>query len=164
MFHQICLLPEDKPLLWFIWRDLCCENQPHVYEWQVLPFGTSSPCCASFALQQHARNHQHSHPEVLQSVQRSFYVDNCLERFTTISAAIQRVNQLQMTSVSSSEVKGITFCGFATMEPNSNIPDAIQYSLWLSYQTHLLIIYLILFYQSQCTTSSLVTEMQRSCC
>lgn len=97
MFHQIRLLPEDKPLLRFIWRDMRCEDPPDVYEWQVLPFGTtSSPCCAIFALQQHARNHQDTHPEVLQSVQQSFYVDNCLESFPTISTAKQRVDQLRI--------------------------------------------------------------------
>ncbi|XP_014876949.1 uncharacterized protein LOC106939156 [Poecilia latipinna] len=96
MFHQIHLLPEDRSLLRFIWRDLHCEDPPEVYEWQVLPFGTtSSPCCAIFALQQHARNHQDNQPEVLQSVQQSFYVDNCLESFPTISTARERVDQLR---------------------------------------------------------------------
>ncbi|KAK0139824.1 hypothetical protein N1851_023266 [Merluccius polli] len=95
MFHQIRLLPDDRSLLRLIWRDLRCEEPPDVYEWQVLPFGTtSSPCCAIFALQQHARDHQDSHPEVIQSVQQSFYVDNCLESFPTISAAKHRVDQL----------------------------------------------------------------------
>lgn len=96
MFHQVRLLPEDRPLLRFIWRDLRCEDPPDVYEWQVLPFGTTcSPCCAIFALQQHARNHQESYPDVLQSVLQGFYVDNCLESFPTIHAAKQRVNQLR---------------------------------------------------------------------
>ncbi|KAJ8357474.1 hypothetical protein SKAU_G00202680 [Synaphobranchus kaupii] len=96
MFHQVRLLPEDRSLLCFIWRDLHCEDPPDVYEWQVLPFGTtSSPCCAIFALQQHARNHQDDYPDTLQSVQHSFYVDNCLESFPTIPAATQRVNQLR---------------------------------------------------------------------
>ncbi|KAI2646464.1 Gag-Pro-Pol polyprotein [Labeo rohita] len=54
MFHQIRLLPEDRPLLRFLWRDLDMEVKPRVYEWQVLPFGTtSSPCCAVFAMQKH---------------------------------------------------------------------------------------------------------------
>ncbi|XP_057679968.1 uncharacterized protein LOC130908509 isoform X2 [Corythoichthys intestinalis] len=96
MFHQVRLLPEDTPLLRFIWRDMDCENPPDVYEWQVLPFGTtSSPCCAIFALQQHARNYEESHPEILRSVQQSFYVDNCLESFPTIAAAKLRVDQLR---------------------------------------------------------------------
>lgn len=96
MFHEVRLLPEDRLLLRFIWRDMRCEDPPEVYEWQVLPFGTtSSPCCAIFALKQHARNHQDSHPEVLQSVHQSFYVDNCLESFPTISTAKQRVDRLR---------------------------------------------------------------------
>lgn len=65
MFHQVRLLPEDRPLLSFIWRDLRCENCPDVYEWQVFPFGTtSSPCCAIF--------NQESYPGALQVVQQSF--------------------------------------------------------------------------------------------
>ncbi len=52
MFHQVRLLPEDKPLLRFLWRDLNVQDIPSVYDWQVLPFGTTcSPCCAVFALQ-----------------------------------------------------------------------------------------------------------------
>lgn len=42
MFHQVRLLPEDRSLLRFIWRDMHSENPPDVYEWQVLPFGTTS--------------------------------------------------------------------------------------------------------------------------
>lgn len=58
MFHQIRLLPEDRPLLQFLWRDLKTKEPPNVYEWQVLPFGTTySPCCAIFALQKHVPDH-----------------------------------------------------------------------------------------------------------
>lgn len=96
MFHQVRLLPEDRPLLRFIWRDLRCEDPPDVYEWQVLPFGTtSSPCCAIFALQRHARNYQDSFPDIPRSVEQSFYVDNCLESLPTIPAAKRRVDQLR---------------------------------------------------------------------
>lgn len=56
MFHQIRLLPKDRPLLRFIWRNMKRDDQPTIYEWQVLPFGTTcSPCCATFALQKHVR-------------------------------------------------------------------------------------------------------------
>lgn len=51
MFHQVRLLPEDQPLLRFLWRDGVKERNPDVYEWRVLPFGTTcSPCCATYAL------------------------------------------------------------------------------------------------------------------
>ncbi|CAM4718193.1 unnamed protein product [Leuciscus chuanchicus] len=54
MFHQVRLLDRDKPLLRFLWRDLKTDKQPSVYQWEVLPFGTTcSPCCAIFALQKH---------------------------------------------------------------------------------------------------------------
>ncbi len=96
MFHQVCLLPEDRPLLRFIWRDLHCENCPDVYEWQVLPFGTtSSRCCAIFAVQQHARNNQESYSGSLQVVQQSFYVDNYLASFPTTSEAKLTVDKLR---------------------------------------------------------------------
>lgn len=32
MFHQIHLLPEDKPLLRFLWRNMQRENPVNVYE------------------------------------------------------------------------------------------------------------------------------------
>ena len=50
MFHQVRLLPRDKPLLRFLWRDLDSSSPPTVYEWQVIPFGTTaSPRCAIYA-------------------------------------------------------------------------------------------------------------------
>ncbi len=88
MFHQVRLLPKDRPFLHFIWRALHSENPPNIYEWQVLPFGTtSSPCCAIFALQHHAHNSKTKYPGLLQIVHQSFYVDNCLTSFPTASAA-----------------------------------------------------------------------------
>lgn len=52
MFHQVRLLTEDKPLLRYLWRDMKVDHPPDVYQWQVLPFGTTcSPCCATYALQ-----------------------------------------------------------------------------------------------------------------
>ncbi|XP_051246563.1 uncharacterized protein LOC127357957 [Dicentrarchus labrax] len=58
MFHQVRLLPEDRPLLRFLWRDLKVDEPPRVFEWQVLPFGTTcSPCCATYALQRHVTDH-----------------------------------------------------------------------------------------------------------
>ncbi len=39
MFHQIRLLPEDKPLLRFLWRNMQRETPVSVYEWQVCRLG-----------------------------------------------------------------------------------------------------------------------------
>ncbi|KAG7457240.1 hypothetical protein JOB18_014039 [Solea senegalensis] len=57
MFHQVRLQPTDTPVLRFIWRNMQREEEPTIYEWQVLPFGTTcSPCCAVFALQHHVQD------------------------------------------------------------------------------------------------------------
>lgn len=96
MFHQIRLLPSDRPYLRFIWRDPRTESTLEVYEWQVLPFGTTcSPCCAIFALQQHACNSEAEYPGMHQIVLQSFYVDNLLSSFPTEEAAKQAVEQLR---------------------------------------------------------------------
>ncbi|XP_067308995.1 uncharacterized protein [Pseudorasbora parva] len=95
MFHQVRLLPEDKPLLRFIWRNMRREDSPDIYEWQVLPFGTTcSPCCATFALQTHVRSQQPGNEEVLQSIERSFYVDNCLQSLATAMEAKQLIDKM----------------------------------------------------------------------
>lgn len=70
MFHQVRLLPQDRGLLRFPWRDLKSDQGPDIYEWQVLPFGmTYSPCCATFTLQHHVRVHKDDNEDVLQMVE-----------------------------------------------------------------------------------------------
>ena len=54
MFHLVRLLPEDKPFLQVLWKNIDCSTSPEIYEWQVLSFGTTrSLCCAIFVLQKH---------------------------------------------------------------------------------------------------------------
>lgn len=80
MFQQVRLLPEDEPLLRFLWRDMKCNEKPTVYEWQVLCFGTTcSPCCAIYAVQKHVQDHCEGNEDVVETVLESFYVDNCLK-------------------------------------------------------------------------------------
>lgn len=96
MFHQVRLLPEDRPLLRFLWRDMNREEPPSVYEWRVLPFGTtSSPCCATFALQQHARHSSYAEDAAREAVEKSFYVDNCMVSLTSQEEAKVLVDQLR---------------------------------------------------------------------
>lgn len=55
------------------------EKEPEIYEWQVLPFGsTCSPCCATYALQQHVENSQVIQPCLVEVMSQEFYVDDCL--------------------------------------------------------------------------------------
>lgn len=96
MFHQVRLLPEDRALLRFVWHDVSQGDPPAVYEWQVLTFGTTcSPCCATFALQRHVKDHSQPDEDMRMSVERCFYVDNCLQSVPTIAEARNLVDKLR---------------------------------------------------------------------
>lgn len=95
MFHQVRLLPKDKHLLHFVWRDLDRNRPPDIFEWQVLPFGTiCSPCCAIYALHRHVNDHSEPGDEVRSTVERNFYVDNCLRSVPSLQEAKQLVDRL----------------------------------------------------------------------
>jgi len=86
--------PLHFPLL-FLWRDVALEQAPDVYQWQVLPFGTTcSPCCATFALQKHVLDHSQPGDQVREVIEKSFYVDNCMYSLTNKDAAKELVDQL----------------------------------------------------------------------
>ncbi len=117
MFHQVQLLPEDRPLLRFIWRDMKREDSPEVFEWQVLPFGTAcSPCCATFSLQTHARDHGGPEEGVRHSVEQCFYVDNCLQSVPTPDEAKELVDRLREVLASG---------GFEIRQWACNMPDIL---------------------------------------
>lgn len=118
MFHQVRLLPEDQPLLRFAWRNLRKEERPDVYQWQVLPFGTTcSPCCAIFALQRHIRDHV-ERADTLKSLKQSFYVDNCLQSLPTTESAKCLVDQMCQVLAEG---------GFEIRQWASNDPEAINH-------------------------------------
>ncbi|XP_056324239.1 uncharacterized protein LOC130237344 [Danio aesculapii] len=134
MFHQIRLLPEDKPLLRFLWRNIQRESPVNVYEWQVLPFGTTcSPCCATFAVLKHTRDHTSPDEDARMSVERHFYVDNFLQSVPSEDKATKLVNKLQSLLASG---------GFELRQWASNIPSVVAHlplearseknELWLS--------------------------------
>ena len=119
MFHQVRLLPEDRPLLRFLWRDMNRDKPPSVYEWRVLPFGTtSSPCCATFSLQLHARNSSHSGGTVKEAIEKSFYVDNCMLSLTSEEEARALVDQLRNLLAEG---------GFDLRQWASNVPSVIHH-------------------------------------
>ncbi|XP_047440328.1 uncharacterized protein LOC125007645 [Mugil cephalus] len=96
MFHQVRLLPEDRPLLRFLWHDLQRDSQPGVHKWQVLPFKTTcSPCCATYALQRHVKDHTHPGGAVRESIENHFYVDNWLRSFPTQDMAKDVADKLR---------------------------------------------------------------------
>ncbi|XP_073334837.1 uncharacterized protein [Pagrus major] len=134
MFHQVRLLPEDKPFLRFLWREMDRSAAPDIYEWQVLPFGTTcSPCCATFALQRHVLDHSSPGEDIRHSVENCFYVDNLLQSFISEQEAKQLITKLHPLLLSG---------GFELRQWATNVPDIISHlpseskaesrELWLS--------------------------------
>ncbi len=134
MFHQVRLLPGDMPLLRFLWRDLMPERPLDVYQWQVLPFGTTcSPCCATYALQRHVMDHCQPGDQFREVIERSFYVDNCLHSLHSPQEAKDLVDRLRALLATG---------GFELRQWASNCPSAITHlptesrsstcDLWLS--------------------------------
>ncbi|XP_019218180.1 uncharacterized protein LOC109203254 [Oreochromis niloticus] len=134
MFHQIRLLPEDRPLLRFLWRSMRKDEEPSVYEWQVLPFGTTcSPCCATYALQRHVRDNRQGNEDILDTVERAFYVDNCLHSLQLAEEAKTLIDRMRELLA-----KG----GFEIRQWASNVPSVVEHlpmearaastELWLS--------------------------------
>lgn len=118
MFHQICLLPQDKALLHFLWHGLNREASPSVYEWQVLHFGTTcSPCCAIYALQRLVQDAQ-AGEDIAHSVNNCFYVENCLQSLPTAESAKSLIENLRII---------LALGGFEIHQWASNDPDVIQY-------------------------------------
>lgn len=96
MFRQVRLLDKDKPLMRFLWRDHPSDESPSIYQWEVLPFGTTcSPCCATFALQRLVTAASEPGEDVRYSVERCFYVDNCLQSVSTEDKARALVMRLR---------------------------------------------------------------------
>lgn len=134
MFHQVHLLPADRPLLRFLWRAMAQATHPKTYEWQVLPFGTTcSPCCAIYALQRHAKEHPESDHEVLNSVLRAFYVDNCLQSFNTSATAKALLDKLRATlSQGGFEIRQWASNDSSVVEHLPPEARSVSTDLWLS--------------------------------
>lgn len=113
------LLPENKPLLSFLWHSMRQDKPPDIYEWQVLPFGTTcSLCSTTFALQRHISSHSTPDEDVRHSVERCFYVDNCLQSIPTSQETQHLLDKLCKLLASG----GFNICQWA-----SNIQEVISY-------------------------------------
>ncbi|KAI2646919.1 Gag-Pro-Pol polyprotein [Labeo rohita] len=122
--------PDDKPLLRFLWRDITLEKAPDVYQWQVLPLGTTCSPCGTFTLQKHVLDHSQPGDQVREVIEKYFYVDNCLHSLTCKDATKDQLCAL------------LNEGGFELRQWASNCPAAIarlpsdtrsnSYELWLS--------------------------------
>ena len=98
MFYQVRVNPEDRNYLRFLWwpnGDL--EEQPVDYQMLVHLFGgASSPSCANFALKRTAEDNKHLFDkETIDTVNRNFYVDDCLRSVVNVPQALRLVEQLR---------------------------------------------------------------------
>ena len=97
MFHQVKVDPDQQDALRFLWwPDGDMTGTPKPYKMTVHLFGgTWSPSVCAFALQRTAKEGQADfHPETIKAVERSFYVDDCLQSVATEEEAILQVQEL----------------------------------------------------------------------
>ncbi|XP_061881931.1 uncharacterized protein LOC133633422 [Entelurus aequoreus] len=110
------------------------ESRAQIFEWQVLPFGTTcSPCCAVYALQQHVRDYEPPDSLLMQVVEHSFYVDNCLHSLSKVEEAKALIDTLREL---------LSEGGFEIRQLASNMPEVVAHlppdarsatsELWLS--------------------------------
>lgn len=97
MFHQVKVSLDDRDVLRFLWwpnHDL--SREPEVFRMAAHLFGgVWSPSCCSFALRRTADDNSKEFPvEVISTVKRNFYVDDCLKSVDTENNAIEMSNQL----------------------------------------------------------------------
>lgn len=97
-FHQVRVRPSDCDalrLLW--WPDGNLGNPPEKHEMRVNLFGgASSPSCANFALKKTAKDSEADfEPQVVETVERNFYVDDCLKSVSEEYEAVKLAKQLR---------------------------------------------------------------------
>ena len=98
MFHMVRVPEEDADLLRFLWwPEGDISQDPHDYRMRVHLFGaTSSPACANFALKKTAEDNWTEYgSEVKDTIERNFYVDDCLRSVQDANTAVKLSEQLR---------------------------------------------------------------------
>ncbi|XP_028395694.1 uncharacterized protein LOC114519723 [Dendronephthya gigantea] len=98
MFHQVLVRPSDCDALRFLWWPNGNLSQPpEEFQMRVHLFGgASSPSCANFALRKTAEdNKEEFDPVAIETVNKNFYVDDCLKSTATDAEAIRLASQLR---------------------------------------------------------------------
>ncbi|XP_068684442.1 uncharacterized protein [Montipora foliosa] len=98
MFYQVRVAEEDRTFLRFLWwpEGNLDEN---LEEYQMVGhlFGkASSPACSNFALRKMAEdNSDHFPRKVVSSINKNFYVDDCLKSLPSTEEALQHASDLK---------------------------------------------------------------------
>ncbi|XP_031548598.1 uncharacterized protein LOC116286277 [Actinia tenebrosa] len=97
MFHQVYVQPSDRNALRFLWwpnGDL--QGEPEEYNMNVHLFGaTSSPSVCSYALHKAAEDSREEYSvQTIETINNSFYVDDCLKSVANVNEAISLVKEL----------------------------------------------------------------------
>ncbi|XP_023819257.1 uncharacterized protein LOC111948793 [Oryzias latipes] len=98
MFYQVRVPPNQRDALRFLWwQDDDPDKPPKQYRMTAHLFGgVWSPSAAAFALQRAAEDNKGSYgDDVVQTVKRNFYVDDCLKSLPTEDAAIALASELR---------------------------------------------------------------------
>lgn len=95
MFHQVKVPRADRDLLRFLWWPDGNLNMPlEEYRMTAHIFGAkSSPACANYALQRTADGLD---GEVRDTIEKNFYVDDCLRSIPTETSAVTLAKDLQL--------------------------------------------------------------------
>ena len=95
MYRAVELVPSDRDLHRFVWRT--DPNQPlRDYRMTRVTFGVSaSSFAANMALKQNAIDYATQYPRASETVEKSFYVDDCLTGADSKEDAIELQTQLQ---------------------------------------------------------------------
>ena len=98
MFNQVHVEENDRDALRFLWwRDGDCELQPQEYRMTTNLFGgVWSPSCANFALRRCASDNADNFDKLTtQTINRNFYVDDCLKSVDSEFDAVRLTTQLK---------------------------------------------------------------------
>ena len=120
MFHQVRVTHEDQDALRFLWwLEGNLSERPASYKMTVHLFGgTWSPSCCTYALRRTAKDNAEAYsPGAVDTVERNFYVDDCLKSLPTVHEAIGLVNKLKKLTAEG---------GFNLTKWTSNNPDVIE--------------------------------------
>ena len=91
MFHQVHVHPHDRDSLRFLWENNHMEKNTVEYRMTAHLFGgVWSPSCVNFALKRCALDNKDFYStETIKTVDKDFYVDDCLKSIPTEAQAVQ---------------------------------------------------------------------------